>query len=105
MVLYSGHQEVPCLQDSNVCLTSAIPGKSNCIFPCFLLPRRSGQGIFSGYFHQSQIKVRVGEIVQEHQLIGLIGATGRVTGPHLHFEIWVNGVQVNPLDWFENEYP
>ncbi len=64
-----------------------------------------GQGIFTGYFHQSQIKVKVGEIVKSHQLIGIIGSTGRVTGPHLHFEIWVNGVQVNPLDWFQKSYP
>jgi len=64
-----------------------------------------GQGIFTGYFHQLQIKVTVGDMVQAHQLIGIIGSTGRVTGPHLHFEIWVNGVQVNPLDWFQNNYP
>jgi murein DD-endopeptidase MepM/ murein hydrolase activator NlpD len=64
-----------------------------------------GQGIFSGYFHQAEIKVKEGDIVQQGQLIGLIGATGRVTGPHLHFEIWVNGVQVNPVDWLENIYP
>lgn len=64
-----------------------------------------GQGIFSGYFHLSQIKVNTGDIVQPHQLIGLVGSTGRVTGPHLHFEIWVNGVQVNPLDWFQKVFP
>jgi murein DD-endopeptidase MepM/ murein hydrolase activator NlpD len=64
-----------------------------------------GQGIFTGYFHQSQIKVNVGDTIQANQLIGIIGSTGRVTGPHLHFEIWVNGVQVNPLDWFNNSYP
>ena len=64
-----------------------------------------GQGIFTGYFHQSQIKVKVGDIVQAHQLIGIIGSTGRVTGPHLHFEVWVNGIQVNPLDWFQTSYP
>jgi murein DD-endopeptidase MepM/ murein hydrolase activator NlpD len=64
-----------------------------------------GQGIFTGYFHQSQIKVNVGDMVQVHQLIGIIGSTGRATGPHLHFEVWVNGVQVNPLDWFRNSYP
>lgn len=64
-----------------------------------------GQGIFSGYFHQSQILVNVGDYVQKGQLIGLIGSTGRVTGPHLHWEIWANGVQVNPVDWVLNTYP
>ncbi len=64
-----------------------------------------GQGIFSGYFHQQDIQVNVGDRVQAGQLIGLIGATGRVTGPHLHWEIWANGVQVNPVDWVTNSYP
>jgi murein DD-endopeptidase MepM/ murein hydrolase activator NlpD len=64
-----------------------------------------GQGIFSGYFHQSEILVNVGDHVEKGQLIGKIGATGRVTGPHLHWEIWANGVQVNPVDWVLNIYP
>ena len=60
-----------------------------------------GQGIYTGYFHLAQINVNTGDLVQSKQLIGLVGSTGRVTGPHLHFEIWVNGVQVNPADWFK----
>lgn len=64
-----------------------------------------GQGIYSGYFHQAGIQVNVGDFVQAGQLIGTIGATGRVTGPHLHWEIWANGVQVNPVDWVVNSYP
>jgi murein DD-endopeptidase MepM/ murein hydrolase activator NlpD len=64
-----------------------------------------GQGVFSGYFHQAQILVNVGDHVEKGQLIGQIGSTGRVTGPHLHWEIWVNGVQVNPVDWVLNTYP
>ncbi|MGV8027360.1 MAG: peptidoglycan DD-metalloendopeptidase family protein [Anaerolineaceae bacterium] len=64
-----------------------------------------GQGIFSGYFHQAEILVNVGDHVEKGQLIGHIGATGRVTGPHLHWEIWANGVQVNPVDWVLNTYP
>ena len=47
----------------------------------------------------------VGQQVQAGQLIGQIGATGRVTGPHLHWELWVNGIQVNPQDWLDNTYP
>jgi murein DD-endopeptidase MepM/ murein hydrolase activator NlpD len=64
-----------------------------------------GQGIYTGYFHLAQINVSTGDVVQSRQLIGLVGSTGRVTGPHLHFEIWVNGVQVNPVEWFRKEFP
>jgi murein DD-endopeptidase MepM/ murein hydrolase activator NlpD len=64
-----------------------------------------GWGIYSGFFHQKEIQVNVGDVVQPGQLIGQIGATGRVTGPHLHWEIWVNGFQVNPIDWLDNFYP
>ncbi|MHC1784803.1 MAG: peptidoglycan DD-metalloendopeptidase family protein [Anaerolineaceae bacterium] len=64
-----------------------------------------GQGIYSGFFHQESIQVSVGDMVQPGQLIGQIGATGRVTGPHLHWEVWVNGVQVDPIDWLNNIYP
>jgi len=64
-----------------------------------------GWGVYSAYYHQKEIDVTVGQQVQAGQLIGQIGATGRVTGPHLHFEVWVNGIQVNPLDWLKNTYP
>jgi murein DD-endopeptidase MepM/ murein hydrolase activator NlpD len=64
-----------------------------------------GQGIFTGYWHQEEIGVKVGDHVEPGQLIGKIGDTGRVTGPHLHWEIWVNGVQVDPTEWLEKTYP
>ncbi len=64
-----------------------------------------GHGIYTGYGHQAEIRVNVGDHVEPGQLIGIIGATGRVTGPHLHWEIWVNGVRVNPVQWLENVYP
>lgn len=64
-----------------------------------------GWGVYSGFWHQSQIMVNVGDVVQPGQVIGLVGGTGRVTGPHLHWEVWVNGVQVNPLDWLSQAYP
>jgi murein DD-endopeptidase MepM/ murein hydrolase activator NlpD len=64
-----------------------------------------GQGVFSAYMHQSEILVNVGERVEQGQLIGKVGNTGRVEGPHLHFEVLVGGVPVNPLDWLNQGYP
>ena len=64
-----------------------------------------GWGIYTGYLHQSQILVKVGDVVTAGQTIGLVGGTGRVTGPHLHWELWVNGVPVDPLGWVEASYP
>lgn len=64
-----------------------------------------GLGIYSGFWHQEESYVTVGQIVNTGDLIGKIGATGRVTGAHLHWELWVNGVQVDPLDWLEQVYP
>ena len=64
-----------------------------------------GLGVYSGFWHQSEILVNVGDIVEQGQVIGLVGGTGRVTGAHLHWEVWVNGVQVNPLDWLNQVYP
>lgn len=64
-----------------------------------------GLGVYSGFWHQSEIFVNVGDIVEQGQVIGLVGGTGRVTGAHLHWEVWVNGIQVNPLDWLNQVYP
>jgi murein DD-endopeptidase MepM/ murein hydrolase activator NlpD len=64
-----------------------------------------GWGVYSGFWHQSEILVNVGDMVEQGQVIGLVGGTGRVTGAHLHWEVWVNGVQVNPLDWLDRDYP
>jgi murein DD-endopeptidase MepM/ murein hydrolase activator NlpD len=64
-----------------------------------------GEGIFSAYYHQEKISVETGEHVTAGQLIGQIGATGRVTGSHLHFEVWVNGIQANPLAWLDKAFP
>ena len=63
-----------------------------------------GLGIYTGYWHQSEILVETGQFVEAGQQIGIIGNTGRSNGAHLHFEVWVNGVQVDPFDWLENSY-
>lgn len=64
-----------------------------------------GWGVYTAYDHQSEIYVEPGDFVEPGQLIGLGGATGRVTGPHLHWEVWVGGIQVDPLDWLEKSFP
>jgi hypothetical protein len=64
-----------------------------------------GWGVYSGFWHQSEFKVQVGDMVTPGQIIGLVGNTGRGTGAHLHWELWVNGVQVDPLDWLQQAYP
>lgn len=64
-----------------------------------------GWGVYTGYMHQSEIYVKPGDRVQTGDVIGLVGGTGRVEGPHLHWEVWVGGVQVDPLDWLGRSYP
>jgi len=64
-----------------------------------------GQGIYTGYGHLAEIKVNVGDRVEAGQIIGVIGKTGRVTGPHLHWDVWVNSIAVDPFDWVDNTYP
>jgi murein DD-endopeptidase MepM/ murein hydrolase activator NlpD len=58
-----------------------------------------GWGVFTGYWHQTEQFVSVGDYVTIGQPIGTIGATGRVSGAHLHWELWVNGVPVDPMQW------
>jgi len=64
-----------------------------------------GWGVYTGYWHQTEINVAVGDVVQPGQVIGTIGSTGRVTGPHLHWEMWVGGVQVDPMQWVRQNFP
>jgi len=63
-----------------------------------------GYGLFSSYAHMSEIKVKLGDLVEQSNTIGLVGATGRVTGPHLHWTVYFDGNKVNPESLIQEGY-
>jgi murein DD-endopeptidase MepM/ murein hydrolase activator NlpD len=58
-----------------------------------------GAGVFTGYHHLSRIDVAEGQEVVAGQIVGAVGMTGLATGPHLHWELVVQGVNVDPVFW------
>jgi murein DD-endopeptidase MepM/ murein hydrolase activator NlpD len=99
--------------DFGVCANLNIyaPADGKVVFTDSLLTRGNstlidhGLGVYSGFWHQETILVEEGQFVKAGELIGIIGNTGRSTGPHLHWELIVNGVQVDPLPWVETIFP
>ncbi len=64
-----------------------------------------GGGVFSGYAHMSQVHVTRGQTVSQGQIIGVVGSTGRSSGPHMHWEIIVNGQWVDSYQFIEMWMP
>jgi murein DD-endopeptidase MepM/ murein hydrolase activator NlpD len=58
-----------------------------------------GQGLESMYLHMSRLAVSPGSLVERGAILGYSGSTGRSTGPHLHWVLYVNGMNVNPAQW------
>jgi murein DD-endopeptidase MepM/ murein hydrolase activator NlpD len=64
-----------------------------------------GLGVYSGYYHLSEILVSEGQQVAQGDVIGRAGDTGLSTGVHLHWEMRVGGILVNPLEWTLRQFP
>ena len=64
-----------------------------------------GAGVYSGYWHMSLIAVRAGHEVAPGDWLGNIGTTGLSTGPHLHWEVIVRGIDVDPVQWLGDDRP
>ncbi|MEK7643792.1 MAG: M23 family metallopeptidase [Patescibacteria group bacterium] len=67
-------------------------------YGCYIIINH-GNGAQSLYGHNSKLLVSVGDYVEQGQAIAILGNTGRSTGPHIHFEIRINGKRVNPLQY------
>ena len=64
-----------------------------------------GFGISTRYGHMSKFGVKAGDRVQRGDVIGYIGQTGRANGPHVHYEVWLNGRMLNPLRLLTTQRP
>ena len=63
-----------------------------------------GGGLFTAYSHMSEILVKPEDVIEAGTVIGLVGMTGRVTGPHLHWEVFLNENRINPELLISLEY-
>jgi murein DD-endopeptidase MepM/ murein hydrolase activator NlpD len=70
-----------------------------------LLEIDHGNGLVTRYAHTSKILVKAGDLVKRGQVVALVGTTGRSTGPHLHFEVMVEGVLQDPAKFLAGKAP
>ena len=60
--------------------------------------------MLSSYSHLSEILVKKGDLLNQSDLIGKVGSTGRVTGPHLHWTVYLNEIRINPEALLKDNY-
>jgi murein DD-endopeptidase MepM/ murein hydrolase activator NlpD len=90
-------QPIVAAADGEVVRAGYSGGSGN--YTCVYHGRYQGDAISTCYAHQSQILVHPGQQVRRGQLIGRVGSTGTSTGPHLHFEVRLDGNPVDPAKW------
>jgi murein DD-endopeptidase MepM/ murein hydrolase activator NlpD len=89
------HSPIPASNDGRVIWAEDLGIYGNCIVI------DHGYGLQSVYGHLSEFLVRKGDIVKKGQTIGKTGSTGLAGGDHLHFTMQVDGVQINPVEWWD----
>ena len=86
---------VPAANDGKVVYAERLGIYGNCIVV------DHGYGLQSIYGHLSQIQVKAGDVVKKGQTMGRSGSTGLAGGDHLHFSMQIDGVQINPMEWWD----
>jgi murein DD-endopeptidase MepM/ murein hydrolase activator NlpD len=107
---YSGHTGMDIATNAGVAVRAAAAGTVtkvvyNSYGYGYHLVINHGGGVETLYAHNSKIYVKVGDWVEQGQLIAAVGRTGRATGNHCHFEVHVNGKYVNPANYIGTVYP
>src|SRR5579872_3886533 len=92
------HAPVPAANDGKIVWADRLGIYGNCIVV------DHGYGLQSIYGHLSQILVKVGDMVKKGQVMGHSGETGLAGGDHLHFSMQIDGVQVNPIEWWDEHW-
>jgi murein DD-endopeptidase MepM/ murein hydrolase activator NlpD len=102
----SFHEGVDFPADSGTPIVAAASGKvvTAEVHPQYgkMIEIDHGNGLLSRYAHTSQIFVKEGDLVMRGQRVATVGSTGRSTGPHLHFEVRLNGVPQNPARFLQS---
>ena len=89
---------IPAANDGKVVFADRLGIYGNCIVV------DHGYGLQSIYGHLNKIEVKPGDMVKKGQIMGLSGATGLAGGDHLHFSMQVDGVQINPIEWWDEHW-
>ena len=89
------HSPIPASNDGHVVWASNLGIYGNCVVI------DHGFGLQSIYGHLSEFMVKVGDDVKKGQIIGKTGSTGLAGGDHLHFTMQIDGVQINPVEWWD----
>jgi murein DD-endopeptidase MepM/ murein hydrolase activator NlpD len=82
-----------------VAFVGSVPARGN------VLVLDHGAGVYSTYGHLDAHEVEEGVEVRAGQTVARVGTTGFSTGPHLHWEVWVNGANVDPMEWTRRTFP